>query len=138
MGLGSCGGSRITTANGNEDHCCYINGEICPALTDLNGEPACGFMLASGGDWDAVYADPGYIQFVKPTWDARGIPDCGDWPEVGKTCGSCGLIGDANVTLSETSPGVTDEVIVALKTGDKNREKRELADRLSAWADAHP
>jgi len=139
MGIGVCGGNLTTNPLTRQDHCCWLLGEVCPALQELDGEPACGFMIQSGGDWDAVYADPGYQTWVQPVLESRGVAPCGDYPVVGQTCGDCGLTGDANIeALSETSAGVVDVRISGMKTGVKMAYRRELEDQLEAWAIAHP
>lgn len=76
----------------NEEHCCYVHGEVCPHLEE-NTEP--GFRWSCGlrrelGNWDAVLADPRY---PKDSW-APGV-NCRDWPEGPakyrgcNTCGAC-------------------------------------------------
>ncbi len=51
-------------------------------------------LLVELGSWDAVHADPRYLQLVKPVWDAVNrrvgrtvIPSCGGWgPGTGQCC----------------------------------------------------
>jgi hypothetical protein len=40
------------------------------------------------GSWEAVHADPGYIENVQRFWDAHpNITSCGEWqPEPGVCC----------------------------------------------------
>jgi hypothetical protein len=63
------------------DHCCYQEGRVCPFL-EMNTEPGrrwtCG-LRRTLGSWEAVHADPGYLEHVKPCWQANGVKDCGDF-----------------------------------------------------------
>lgn len=76
------------TANG--DHCCYLEGKVCPFLRD-NGTPGpgrfrCG-LREDLGSWEAVHADAGYQKIVQPVWDRVGIESCGAWqPAPGRCC----------------------------------------------------
>lgn len=67
------------------DHCCYVNGQVCPFLEE-NTVPgrrwACG-LLRELGSWDAVHADPRY-QPIQAVWDQVGIISCGDWRGTGR------------------------------------------------------
>lgn len=74
----------MSVCHGNgEDHCCYVAGEVCPFLEE-NTVPgrrwACG-LFRELGNWDAVHADPRYLEHVQPAWDQIGIEgySCGDW-----------------------------------------------------------
>ena len=79
------------------DHCCYIGGKPCQFLitdhTDDEGnfrKWACG-LRAELGNWDAVLADPRYIEHVQGAW-REGI-NCRDWPDGegvnGDFCSKC-------------------------------------------------
>ena len=48
---------------------------------------ACG-LRAALGSWEAVHADPGYIEHVQSEWDVLGvIESCGAWgPGSGQCC----------------------------------------------------
>ena len=48
---------------------------------------ACG-LRAALGSWEAVHADPGYIEHVQSEWDKLGvIESCGAWgPGTGQCC----------------------------------------------------
>lgn len=63
------------------DHCCYVNGQVCPFLEE-NTVPgrrwACG-LYRQLGDWNLVHTDPRYLAVVKPVWDEFGVADCGDF-----------------------------------------------------------
>ena len=85
-----------------EDHCCWLKGKVCSYLEE-NTQP--GFRWTCGlrrelGDWDAVLADPRYIENVKPVLDGvygangRLGSTCRDWPEV--QCNLCGQGLDGN------------------------------------------
>ena len=96
----------FTECTGNlEDHCCWVNGAICPYLEE-NTVPgrrwACG-LLRELGDWASVYADPRY-QYVRdgyddPKWPSLHGLDCGDWPRIGETCSVCGVTGSEETHL---------------------------------------
>lgn len=130
MGYGSCGGERTPKIDGTESHCCYLNGEVCPALVDWGGTIACGFMLMADGDWNAVYADQRYLTWVKPRLEAAGLTlDCGDYPWPGTSCGECGTSGS----------GAVGSTTVALKPNEKNALQRDvLTPQFEQWALDHP
>lgn len=78
-----------------EDHCCYVNGEPCRYLEE-NTLPdrrwVCGLRRALGS-WEAVHADPGYIEHVQSVWDEVGIESCGAWgPGTNQCCYSETLV----------------------------------------------
>lgn len=58
------------------DHCCYVDGQVCPLLTFINGQPRCSLMLKYN-DWNKVYNDEQYLTLVKPSWERCGVSDCG-------------------------------------------------------------
>jgi len=130
MGYGNCGGERTLNPNGTEAHCCYLQGEVCPLLVDWEGTIACGLMLMSDGDWDAVEADPRYIAWIKPRLDQMaGDVSCRTWPSGGTVCGDCGA---SNSDAIGTVP-------VALRPNEKNRlQKDVLLPQLEQWAIDHP
>ena len=71
-----------------DDHCCYINGQVCPLLEE-NTEP--GFRWTCGlrrrlGSWDKVIAHPQYAT-IKAHFEKFGY-NCMTWPQ--KKCGTCG------------------------------------------------
>lgn len=74
----------ICHGNGS-DHCCWINGKVCPHLEE-NTVPgrrwACG-LLRVHGDWETVYQTPEYQATDAATWFASSHPGygCGDWPQ---------------------------------------------------------
>lgn len=79
--------ARVCHGNG-VDHCCYLQGNVCPFLEE-NTIPGrrwvCG-LLRELGSWDAVHADPRYIETVDSVFagivDEHGnrlIQSCGDW-----------------------------------------------------------
>jgi len=76
-----------------EDHCCWLNGEICQFLEE-NTVPgrrwACGFLRRLGS-WDAVAADPIYQREVGPHMTRLGLTVCNDFPPEGQACNACGL-----------------------------------------------
>lgn len=131
MGYGNCGGERTLAANGNEDHCCYLQDEVCPLLVDWGGTVACSLMLMADGEWAEVHLDPRYLAWVKPRLDQMGTSsfDCGDHPGVGATCGNCGVTGT----------GAVGGTPVALRPNEKNALQRDvIVPQLEAWAEAHP
>ncbi len=78
-----------------EDHCCWVDGKVCPHLEENTVEGrrwACGLLVALGS-WEAIYATEAWQRDVKPLCDRLGMR-CGDWPPKGKTCATCGVIGD--------------------------------------------
>lgn len=77
----SCHGNGI-------DHCCYVNGKVCPFLEEdalPNRYWSCG-LLNKLGSWDKVHNDPGYLEFVQSRWDVVGIESCGAWMVPGQCC----------------------------------------------------
>lgn len=67
----------------NDDHCCYLGGEVCPFLEEntVKGRRwACG-LFRKAKSWDKVYRTRGYRTKVKPKLIALQIVDCGDWPQ---------------------------------------------------------
>ncbi len=92
----------ICTGN-NMDHCCWINGAVCPYLEENTVEGrrwACG-LLRELGSWEAVYASNEYqttdaaAMFVD-VWPGFG---CGDWPQnipdvITSPSGNCCWQGD--------------------------------------------
>lgn len=82
---------------GQEDHCCWLNGEICQYLVEIpEGEfrYRCGLHLKYGS-WEDAYASPEYQRDVAPKMAEIGYGDigCGDWPRKGQKCNTCGMIG---------------------------------------------
>ena len=76
-----------------DDICCITQEYICPYL-EQNTEP--GFRWSCGlrrelGSWDAVEADPRYIEGPGKQF-ARYRVICRDWPDVsiGHACAKCG------------------------------------------------
>lgn len=80
-----------------EDHCCYLNGPPCHFLEE-NTVPgrrwACG-LYRELGSWDKVHSDERYVTQIKPVWESSSLAgyDCGDWPNPGRTCATCGGSG---------------------------------------------
>lgn len=131
MGYGNCGGERTLDENGEEQHCCYIAGEVCPMLVDWDGTVACSLMLLSDGDWNAVEADPRYQAWIAPHWESIGmnIDYCRSFPNPGWSCGQCGASN--NGAISGTP--------VALKQNEKRTLERDvLIPQLEQWATDHP
>lgn len=63
--------------SGRADHCCTINGELCVFYAD-------GCMLRTElGSWDAVHADPRYLESPAGRHFADVFPGygCGDFPQ---------------------------------------------------------
>lgn len=79
----------------SEDHCCWVNSTPCRFLEE-NTVPdrrwACGLRRRLGS-WEAVHNDPGYLEHIKPNWEAKNVADCGDWPIIGEVCAICGATG---------------------------------------------
>lgn len=88
----------MALCNGNdEDHCCWIDGNVCPHLEENTVEGrrwACG-LRRELGSWEAVHVDVRYLTDVQPCWD-RVDPEgaCGEFPAPGKRCATCGVSGD--------------------------------------------
>ena len=64
------------SCHGNaDDHCCYVDGEVCEYLEE-NTVPgrrwACG-LLVKYGSWAAMNASPEY-QEIGEHWESRGKP----------------------------------------------------------------
>lgn len=79
------------------DHCCWFSGEVCQYLKASNTDRfnwACG-LRTDLGSWEAVHASPEYIENVKMRMNAVGGLglDCGDWPNSGRKCNTCGEVG---------------------------------------------
>ena len=80
-----------------DDHCCYLNGKVCPFLEE-NTEP--GFRWSCGlrrelGDWDKVLEDPRYKEQVEPEFRIRAerlgyMTNCRDYPSGSDRCTYCG------------------------------------------------
>jgi hypothetical protein len=82
----------ITTAG----HCCHLGGVVCPFLRD-DGLAAprryvCTFRERLGS-WEAVHADPGYLDTIGPMMLGLTGVLCGDWPPPGDLCAECGVGG---------------------------------------------
>jgi hypothetical protein len=74
-------------------HCCWLNGEACRFLRDDGAGAARRWVCTlreRAGSWDDAYRLPEYVEHVRPTLTAIGLPDCGDWPRPGETCNECG------------------------------------------------
>ncbi len=77
-----------------EDHCCWVNGKVCPHLEENTVEGrrwTCG-LLVEHGPWAVVYETEEYLRDVKPQMDRLGT-QCGDWPPKGEVCATCGVNG---------------------------------------------
>lgn len=64
------------------DHCCYIRSKPCIFL-EYNALPNRKYtckLRRELGSWEAVHADPRYLNNVQVYWDQVGIKSCGDWP----------------------------------------------------------
>lgn len=68
------------------DHCCWVNGQVCPALRD-DGPGAerrwvC-TLYEAAGDWAAVHASPEWRALPVAAWFEEQYPGhgCGDWPQ---------------------------------------------------------
>lgn len=55
-------------------NCCWVGGRPCQWL---DGDEC--RLRRELGSWDAVHSDPRYLADPKPTWEERGIADCGDF-----------------------------------------------------------
>lgn len=78
----------MSECHGNgEDHCCYVNGQVCPFLVEnaMGRRWACGLRIELGS-WDEVHRDPRYLEKVKPVWTRFNVDDCGDWQAEGQCC----------------------------------------------------
>ena len=70
----------MTTCSGkgdNGDHCCYINGAVCPLLAMVDGVPRCTV-------WDdRMRGNAVWEQSPVGQWMAERYPgkDCHDWPQ---------------------------------------------------------
>jgi len=80
-----------------ENHCCWFAGKVCQYVRPSARE---GFVWDCGlradlGSWEAAYASSEYIENVKDKVNAVGGLglDCGDWPNVGQKCNTCGEVG---------------------------------------------
>ena len=76
-------------------HCCHLGPfGVCPALReDDNGRRWVCTFRERLGSWEAVHADPEYLDAIGPiVLDLVGVY-CGDWPKPGESCGECGVIG---------------------------------------------
>ena len=86
----------MATCSGNSDgHCCHLAGRVCSFLEEdtVPGRRwTCG-LRRDLGSWSATHQDPRYLAEVKPVLDAKGLPDCGDWPRPGEICAECGVTG---------------------------------------------
>lgn len=59
------------------DHCCYINGQVCPLLVFDGDVPRCSVW----GQWDSPeYLATAAAAFYEERWPGRGYT-CGDWPQ---------------------------------------------------------
>jgi len=81
---------------GVEQHCCWVDGRLCPHLeeyTVAGRRWACG-LLRRLGSWVGVYRSAEYQRDVRPMWE-RLAPDldCGSYPAPGMTCATCGGSG---------------------------------------------
>lgn len=86
------------------DHCCWLEGEPCPALEEnVDGRRyACGLRRRLGS-WEAVYDDPWYQEYVQPVLNRHGIESCGAWgPGSGQCC-----YRETEVTIGNTDPAST-------------------------------
>ena len=87
----------MASCTGNtDDHCCYF-GSACQHVEENTVEGrrwACGLHRVYGS-WEAVYASDEW-DGVLTTAVSVGLPStykCGEWPTVGTTCATCGIIG---------------------------------------------
>jgi hypothetical protein len=77
------------------DHCCWVDGKICPFLKHYPNEEriwSCG-IREKYDSWEEVYSDKDYVDNVKPLLVKIDLPDCGKWPRKNEKCTVCGLIG---------------------------------------------
>lgn len=66
-----------------EEHCCYLDGEVCPFLEEgtVPGRRwACG-LYRELGSWDAVHNSATYRDTVAPVVLRLANANCGDWPQ---------------------------------------------------------
>lgn len=87
--------SKRVACQAKRDHCCYIENQVCPALRD-DGPNAdrrwvCTFREKLGS-WDAVHADPEYLETVGNKMKSLIGVYCGDWPKPNEQCNECGAI----------------------------------------------
>lgn len=74
--------SSCTGRGPDGSHCCYVNGEVCPALILVEDRPRCS-LLMDLGSWEAVHTDPRYQALPVAAWFEKTHPGygCGDWPQ---------------------------------------------------------
>ena len=82
----------------SDDHCCYLGRfGVCSLLRDDGPDAARRWVCTlreEHGNWADVHTDPRYLAEVRPMLDEIDVVvDCGDWPEPGKRCATCGTIG---------------------------------------------
>jgi hypothetical protein len=89
----------VATCLGTPDHhCCWFAGKVCP-LYDPDATPGRNCTArAELGSWDAVDRDPRWQAEVRDgvgaVWFAKHPgTSCGDFPEPGQTCWTCGVKG---------------------------------------------
>lgn len=105
----------------NENHCCYVNGEVCQFLGEniVSGRRWACSLYVELGDWDLVHQDPRYVTVVQSNWIANGTPDCGTW--VGPGCCFGGSVEDPVIRETYISavsrPGTPEEVKDLWNTG---------------------
>jgi len=78
------------------DHCCYVEGEVCPHLRDDGVQADRRWVCTLReelGSWEAVHQDSRYKVHPQPVWQKLNIDECGDYPSPGITCGECGQTG---------------------------------------------
>ena len=85
-------GPPVCHGNG-EEHCCWVNGEVCEHLRENDPRAAdgrrwsCGLLLTLqatfpqldlGRVWERLHRHPQYTR-IKEAFEARGVAMCGNW-----------------------------------------------------------
>jgi hypothetical protein len=78
-----------------DDHCCHLGAAgVCRFLEEntVEGRRWACRLRRELGSWEKVHGSDRYRKQVRPLLDACGVAqDCGDWPPLGETCGTCGV-----------------------------------------------
>lgn len=96
-------GTAKCLANKGDEHCCWIDGIVCPYLEENTVEGrrwSCGLYVREELEtdtrrevWDKVTATSEWQTNLKTCYDRLGVASCGDWPKIGKKCLACGAVG---------------------------------------------
>jgi hypothetical protein len=80
-----------------KDHCCWFSGEVCQYVkpSEVDGFNLACSLRTKYGSWESVHASPEYTEHVKDKMNAVGGLglNCGDWPNAGHKCNTCGEVG---------------------------------------------